>query len=179
MAWREPKNHVDDCYFCLVRITGIYKKIHSKWTYPDLPSARRHISHSDEVPIPTFHVLHILSNDVEHYSDALGLLDVDDTSDCDYERTSSSHQRFNQNELSDLVRDLSLSKKAAELLASRLNEKNLLDPGTKITLYRKKEQSLLPFFNNEDNLVFCQDVSRFITSNGSISVLLQRLAFVH
>lgn len=164
MVWREPRNHVDDCYFCLVSITGINKKNHSKWTYPDLPSARRPIAHSDEVPIPTFHQLPMLSDDEVHHSDALD--DEGDTSDCDYEGASSSPQRFNQNELSDLIRDLSLSKEAAELLASRLNEKNLLNPGTKITFYRKREQFLLPFFNNEDNLVFCQDVKGLLLEMG-------------
>jgi hypothetical protein len=41
------------------------------------------------------------------------------------ERTSVS-KRFNQQELNDLNRDLSLSKNKTELLASRLKEKNLL-----------------------------------------------------
>ena len=26
MVWREPKNHVDDCYFCLVNVKGFNKK---------------------------------------------------------------------------------------------------------------------------------------------------------
>ena len=57
MVWREPKNHVDDCYFCMVNITGINRNNCSKWTYPDPPSARRPSPHSHEVPIPTFHQL--------------------------------------------------------------------------------------------------------------------------
>ena len=45
---------------------------------------------------------------------------------------------FSQGELNDLVRDLSLSKESSELLASRLKEKNMLEPGTQITFYRKR-----------------------------------------
>ena len=55
-------------------------------------------------------------------------------SDSDFQTTSYS-ERFDQNELSDLIRDLNLSKHSSELLASRLKEKNVLQPGTKITFY--------------------------------------------
>jgi hypothetical protein len=37
--------------------------------------------------------------------------------------------------LSDLIRDLNVSKDSSELLASRLKEKNALQPGMKITFY--------------------------------------------
>jgi hypothetical protein len=39
-------------------------------------------------------------------------------SDSDFQTTSHS-ERFDQNELSDLIRDLNLSKESSELLASR------------------------------------------------------------
>jgi hypothetical protein len=54
--------------------------------------------------------------------------------DSDFQTTSNS-ERFDQSELSDLIRDLNLSKDSSELLASRLKEKNVLQPGTKITFY--------------------------------------------
>ena len=43
---------------------------------------------------------------------------------------------FNQEKLNDLIRDLGLPKDGAELLASRLKEKNLLSKGTRVSLYR-------------------------------------------
>lgn len=164
MVWREPINHIDDCYFCLVNITGLNRKNRSKWTYPDLLSARRPVPHSDEVPIPTFHQLPELSQDEFNLSDVP--CDTDQGSDSDYGGTSSSPQRFNQNELSDLIRDLSLSKEASELLASRLNDKNILERGTKITFYRTREKDLLPFFCQENNLVFCQDIRGLLIKMG-------------
>jgi hypothetical protein len=48
-------------------------------------------------------------------------------------QTTSLSERFDQNELSDLIRDLNISKETSELLAIRLKEKNVLHPGMKIT----------------------------------------------
>ncbi|GFY01568.1 uncharacterized protein TNCV_2607521 [Trichonephila clavipes] len=72
--------------------------------------------------------------------------------------TSQEPQPFNQKELSDLVRDLNLPKEVSEILASRLKEKNLLTLETNITFYRTREKNLLPFFSQEKDLVFCNDV---------------------
>jgi hypothetical protein len=55
-------------------------------------------------------------------------------SDSDFQTTLHS-ERFDLNELSDPIRDLNLPKDSSELLASRLKEKNVLQPGTKIAFY--------------------------------------------
>ena len=55
-------------------------------------------------------------------------------------------QIFLRNDLNDLARDLNLSKESFELLASRLKEKNLLQPGTFITYYRNRHAEFLPYF---------------------------------
>ena len=34
MVWREPQNHVDDCYFCMTNVAGFTKKNKHKITYP-------------------------------------------------------------------------------------------------------------------------------------------------
>ena len=54
MVWREPQNHHDDCYFCMVNIKGFnhYKK--RKWEYPHLKSARRPILHCQSISVPVF-----------------------------------------------------------------------------------------------------------------------------
>ena len=63
----------------------------------------------------------------------------------DFGGTSTVAQVFSQQELNGIRRELYFSKKAVELLASRQVEKILLQPGTKITYYRKREIDLLPF----------------------------------
>ena len=50
MVWREPRNHVDDCYFC---ITGFNASSRKKIKYPNLRSAMRPVPHSDDLPVPT------------------------------------------------------------------------------------------------------------------------------
>ena len=59
-----------------------------------------------------------------------------------------------------------MSKAASELLASRLNDNNLLERGTKITYYRTREKNLLPFFSQENNLVYCHEVSGLLEKMG-------------
>ena len=56
MVWREPRNHVSDCYFCAIDVTGINRKNRKilKYRYPDLESARRPVAHSDECPVPVY-----------------------------------------------------------------------------------------------------------------------------
>lgn len=51
MIWREPTNHHDDFYFCVMNITRINRKNSSKWTYPNLKSAIRPILNTSEEPV--------------------------------------------------------------------------------------------------------------------------------
>ena len=71
-------------------------------------------------------------------------------------------ERFSQSELNDLVRELSLSKESAELLASRVNEKHLLARDTKVTFYRNRDAELIPFFEENDDLVFCTNTENVL-----------------
>ena len=54
-----------------------------------------------------------------------------------------------------------------ELLAFRLKEKNLLEQGTKIIIYRATEKGLLPFFSQENNFVFCNKPRGLLGKIGS------------
>lgn len=167
MVWREQINHFDDCYFCMVNIIGTNRNNRHKLSYPDIPSARRPVPHSDIVPVPPFRELPQLSDDETCMSNiALGdESEESGGSDSDFQSNSHS-ESFDQKELSDLIRDLNLSKESSELLASRLKEKNALKPGTKITIYRNREKDLLPFFTEDNNLVFCNDISNLLKKIG-------------
>ena len=54
MVWREPRDHVEDCYFCSVSVIGVNKKKRKSFTYPNLPSAIRLVLHSHDIPVPVF-----------------------------------------------------------------------------------------------------------------------------
>ena len=137
MVWREPRNHVSDCYFCAIDVTGINRKNRKILKYPDLELARRPVAHSDECPVPIYE---ILSEDSDNDSTASQESQEDEEADF----SDDTPHPFSQNELNDLVRDLNLS--SAELLASRLKKKSLLSHGTRITFYRNRHQEFLLFF---------------------------------
>ena len=78
--------------------------------------------------------------------------------DNDFVPKFSQQILFNREELSDLIRGLNLSEESTELLASRLNDQNLLQQGTKITLYRTRDDKFLRVFEKLPYFVFCIDV---------------------
>ena len=160
MIWREPQNHHDDCYFCVVKINGINPGNRSKWSYPNLSSAQRPQLKSREVQPSTS-----TSSDDTNLCEREQNISSDD-SDPDYKCSLSDPQPFNQKELNDLVRDLNLPKESSEILASRLKEKNLLTPETNITFYRTREKNLLQYFSQEKDLVFCNDVGNILQQMG-------------
>ena len=51
--WREPTNHTDDCYFCMVdpsrRRTG---KNAPPFVYPSIPFSIAQVPHSEDLPVP-------------------------------------------------------------------------------------------------------------------------------
>ncbi len=80
MVLREPKNHVDDCYFCALNLKGINRKNRQTLAYHNLASAIRPVPHSEELPVPIFSVLPqiTLPSTEEHSSPE------DDTRDQDF-----------------------------------------------------------------------------------------------
>ncbi|KAI5696331.1 hypothetical protein M8J76_008968 [Diaphorina citri] len=104
----------------------------------------------------------------KHLSDDELPSTYDSEGDCEEysEENTSSPQQFNQLELNDLIRDLNLSKLASELLASRLKEKNLLEEGTAVTFYRRRETEFLEFFSQEGELVFCTNIEGLLKKMG-------------
>ena len=60
---------------------------------------------------------------------------------------------FSQGELSILIRELGLLKDGAELLASRLNERNMLSKRTKVSRYRNRDEPFGKYFTEEDDVV--------------------------
>ena len=89
MVWREPKNHADDCYFCLVNVKGFNKKNKQHLQYPNIHSAMRTIPHSDKVPVPIFTKLPDIDEDQLRSSTSSTNSDDDD------EEQDIAHEAWN------------------------------------------------------------------------------------
>ena len=78
----------------------------------------------------------------------------------------NSPQLLGQAELNDLVCDLELTEEKAELLGSRLQQKNLLKPGTKISHFRSHHMKFPSFYSQEENACFYNDISGLMQEIG-------------
>lgn len=160
MIWREPTDHLNNCYFCMVPPIGkgISKK--KKWTleYPNIPSAIRPVPHGDDLPVPKVpESFSAASTDEE---EDIGGPEPSTSSDPDFEQTTSTKPHLiTQSELNDLVRDLNLPKNKAELLGSRLQQWNLLAEDVTISVYRNRQKPLITFFFKEGDLSACHNIS--------------------
>lgn len=157
VIWREQKDHVTDCYFCLTKLKGYSYKTRDKIVYPDVESVTKPLPHSEKCPPPQPPKQ---GTDIEKM-----VSDIE--SDCSTQTTIPSQDflvnekephLIRQGELNDLVRDLSLSKAQAELLGSRLQQWNLLHSSTQISVYRQRDAEFVDFFAEESGLTYCNDV---------------------
>ena len=150
MIWCEPANYFDDCHFCMTSLVGLNKKKRRNILYPSIPSATRPIPHCDGNPVLVFkELLDILvlaaslaqdpvpQVSTENDSDP-GSLDNDN--DIDYHESSIEPNRFNQDDLSDLIRYLNLEAK------------------TNVTFYRNRDAEFLPYFKQYEEIVVCNDI---------------------
>jgi hypothetical protein len=133
MVWTEPKDHSSDCCFCLTNIKAMISKSKHTIKYPDLPSAMRPVSHSEDFPVPQ-HPENVTFSDDD--SDSEVIQEVENPfHDPNFEVSISSEPHLLiQGDLNDLVRHLNLSTKQSELLEPRLKEWNLLHINTKVCI---------------------------------------------
>jgi hypothetical protein len=164
MIWREQKDHVTDCYFCLTSISGFSSKNKKNIEYPNLSSATRPVAHSETLPVPKSPEFWTIDADEIVEDEPMELSDKDD----EYQPSTSSTEPhlITQPELNDLVRDLNLSKNQAELLGSRLQGWNLLAKGTTISIFRDRNKNFSKFFSMNGNLCFCSDIDGLMMALG-------------
>ena len=137
LVWREPVKHDTDGYFCVINLIGINRKNRCSLKYPDLQSARHPVAHCDEIPVPVFEELPDISDE-----DSSGVEENEE----EVIHDEDAPHPFSQMELNDFVCDLGLSKSSAELVASRLKEKNSLSNSARINFYRNRHEEYLRFF---------------------------------
>lgn len=156
-TWREPANHTDDCYFCKCNTNGFNHSNKALIVYPEVSSitpARYGKIERAENFVRQEPILQSVDSDGDH---------KDETGDIELPSASEEPLLFDQNALDDLIRDLNLPKDSAELLASRLKERNLLLTGTKITKYRNRDVKFRKYFTSENNLIYCNDIRGLIS----------------
>ncbi|GFS62727.1 uncharacterized protein TNCV_3201771 [Trichonephila clavipes] len=151
MIWREPQNHSDDCYFCSCSVQGFNLKNRKDISYPTIiRSAIRPLLHGPDLPIPS------PPDTLDNILDQISHISSD--SEDGYDPGTNDLELFSQSDLNDLVRDLGLPKDTAEVLGSRLKERQLLNSGVSFLCYRFREKEFVPFFTLEGDLVFCNNV---------------------
>ena len=64
------------------------------------------------------------------------------------------------------MHDLYLSKEKAEVLGSRLQKWNLLEPGTTISSYRSHNQNFGCNYASAENMCYCKDIDGLMTELG-------------
>ena len=140
----------------MVNTEGVGKKNRHKISYPSILSAIRSVPHCEELLVPVFNGFSSCANsddDQRGMRTAITRWFLNLKSFSDDTNWLSAPELFSQTELNDLVRDLGLSKKAAEILASRLQEKHLLDDSAKVLYFRKQYQSFVTFFSEQKQFV--------------------------
>ena len=151
MVWRKPANHISNYYFCMndhpltphptppssnckrnvkkeEMASGVSKKFHQLCSPVPL---------GEELTVPVTPESYTLDSDDDRDDDQNSAASAPSTSaDSDFELPHSSPEPhlISQSELDDLVRDLELVKRKAELLGSRLQQWNLLENDVRISL---------------------------------------------
>jgi hypothetical protein len=109
------------------------------------------VLHSQDLPVPKPPEKWTIADDINDY-DPVPM--EQDTSDPDFQpSTSNKPHLISQGELSDLVRDLNLSKSQAEILVSRLQGWNLLQKNTNISIFRYRQKDIAQYFASAGDLV--------------------------
>ena len=117
------------------------------------------LTHGDGLPIPeppnNFSLYSHDKDSVSSYSEQ----QPSAARDADYSpSTDSSSHKITEGELNDLIRDLELPKNKAELLVSRLQQRNLLHHSVRVTTFRTWSQEFEQWFKTVGYFTYCKDI---------------------
>ena len=153
-VWRSPRNHIDDCYFCLTDISPFfYSRKHSSICYPSIESSIAPIAFTDNDRYPTILRCQSSEDNETSASDDLTVAFTD----------KDDMVKFSNKDFMNLTRDLCLSKRASLTLLKALSTRNLVDDVTTGAI-RKRDQCLRSFFSLNGNISFCHDIAGLFTS---------------
>ena len=142
-VWREPKNK-DDFYFCSTKKAGFNSSNMQKSQYSVVSSVTKasmsEISNTKDHEVAVD--MSVADMEIDEAIDKNMIKESSESNnDTDQEEYVMKKERdvyprpFSQEELNDLIRDLGLPKNGTELLALRLQERNLLSKGTRVSLF--------------------------------------------
>ena len=96
MIWRKLKDHIQDCYFCLVNVQRFSRKHRMKISYPNLDLARRPVplDASMPAPLPPKTGVDTLVDEIEEDSDEESIPASKDSTDSEYDPEKSSKQSY-------------------------------------------------------------------------------------
>ena len=129
---------------------------------PMCKSAFKPLSHDPDLPVPqpptenedTLTVDERASTSAESKEDLI---------ESDPSIQHESAPLIDQERLNDLVRDLYISKEKAEVLGSRLQQWNLLEPGTTISSFRSRNEKLARYYASAENICYCKYIDGLVT----------------
>ena len=142
MVWRVPSNYSTDCCFCIVPPiqNGISMKEKSTLLYPNIPSAICSVPHGNGLPVPQSpDNFAIYSDEEDSVSSNSEEQQPSASRDAEYlPSTNFSNHNITEGELNYFIRDFELPKNKAELLASMLQQWNLLHHFVKVATFRTR-----------------------------------------
>ena len=146
---------------------GEAAKLRKKITYPNIHPSLRPVPHNPSMPepLPPKDVLASLADEVVLDEDSN--LAPSDSLGFEYELEEKLKPiPFSLEQLNDLIRNLALSKQKAELLASRLQENNLLQKDVLVSHYRNRNTDLSTVFKVDGQLCYCYDIANLFEKQG-------------
>lgn len=143
LIWTEP-THPNNCLFCLVDMSGRNSLSRKQLNYPNIDSAIR--------PKLTDDFANSIQIDSKQ-SESSSETDNDQSDDFNVESSLISTEK-----LSDMIKNLRLSKNDAVSLGQMLKSEGCLNSSVKLSNFKKRDLEFRDFFSIDTTSVFCNDI---------------------
>ena len=165
MSWRDQKDYVTDCYFCLTHTAQFTRRTANSIIYPDLPSAIRPRAYDEgeEPPVFSSDLLNVVLSDGD---DVPNMKKSDEDDDIGCLMTSRSLSATDS--WTCFLGDLACPNKDACLAGSMLREFGVLAKETRTSVYKTRDAAYVPFLKRSEdkNIVFCCNIPALLMKMG-------------